>query len=253
MKADPDYPAFLRSLPPEEYRAAMGDWEAASGQFFTIWTPHVHVVKPFDIPADWDRYLCVDYGFGKPYAALWFARPPGTSTAYFYREHYGKGVDSKEQARRARMTTNDACEKVRAAVLDPSMFNKVNVKGERVDSIADDWKEHFGGTTTIIRGNNERIFGWKLVRDMLNYKEAPDGSVLIPPRLFFFSTCENATRTIPQLVTDKHNAEDIDTDGEDHTGDAVRYGLVHAFAGAGKVGQGRRYFQTPYGIEVRGI
>jgi hypothetical protein len=253
LKADPEYPAFLRSLPPEEYRAAMGDWEAASGQFFTIWNPQVHVVTPFDIDPEWDRYICVDYGYGKPYGCYWFARPPDTSTAYVYREHYGKGVESKEQARRARMSTDDACEKIRAVVLDPSMFNKVNVRGERVDSIADDWKAAFGGTTSVLRGHNERIFGWNLMRKMLNYTERPDGSVLIPPRLFFFDTCENAIRTIPEMVVDKHNAEDIDTDGEDHAGDAIRYGMVHAFAGAGKPGMGRRYYQGPGGIEVREI
>jgi hypothetical protein len=43
------------------------------------------------------------------------------------------------------------------------------------------------------------------------------------PRLRIFSTCRDLIRTLPLLVHDEKNAEDVDTDGEDHAGDALRY------------------------------
>jgi hypothetical protein len=36
------------------------------------------------------------------------------------------------------------------------------------------------------------------------------------PRLHFFDTCKNAIRTIPVLISDENNPEDIDTRSEDH-------------------------------------
>ena len=41
--------------------------------------------------------------------------------------------------------------------------------------------------------------------------------------LYVFRNCKGFIRTIPLLMYDEHRPEDIDTDGEDHIADAVRY------------------------------
>ena len=41
-----------------------------------------------------------------------------------------------------------------------------------------------------------------------------------------FSTCRNCVRTLPALVYDPRRPEDIDTQGEDHIYDMVRYVLM---------------------------
>lgn len=46
------------------------------------------------------------------------------------------------------------------------------------------------------------------------------------PMLYVFSTCRNFIRTIPALVYDSVNVEDIDTDGEDHIYDECRYVMM---------------------------
>lgn len=43
------------------------------------------------------------------------------------------------------------------------------------------------------------------------------------PMLYVFSTCKHFIRTVPNLVYDDRDVEDIDTDGEDHIYDALRY------------------------------
>ncbi len=251
MKADPNYTERLRALSYEEYQAAMGNWEVFMGQFFIRWRPELHVVKPFDIPPDWDRFLCVDYGYGAPYAALWFARPPGTQVAYFYREQYGEGVTLSEQVYRAKQATVDSSETLRAVVLDPSIFSKVNVKGEQIESMADDWKKGFVGIAPVLKGNNERVPGWRLMREMIDWTEDPTGRISSPPRFFVFDNCVNLAKYIPSLIVDDHNVEDVDSDGEDHAPDAARYGLRHAFSGAGRQGVGQRYAIGPGGIVTR--
>ena len=249
MEADPGYVDRLKALPYEEYKArALGDWNVFTGQFFVRWRNEYHVVEPFDIPPDWDKWLLHDYGFNAPFASLWVARPPAAQSLWVYREQYGKGVELDEQVTLAWDITKDSSETLRGVVLDPSLFNKVNVKGERIKPMADHWREKFGKVTNIYRGNNERVSGWRLFRTLLDWEEAPTGGLLIPPRIFFFKSCPNSIRSIPDLVCDKVNLEDVDTKGEDHAADAIRYGIQHIFAGSGRNDLTTGFRLTPKGV-----
>ena len=42
------------------------------------------------------------------------------------------------------------------------------------------------------------------------------------PGLFVFSTCRHLIRTLPVLPRDDTNADDVDTEAEDHAPDALR-------------------------------
>jgi hypothetical protein len=240
LKADPGYVDRLRAMSYEEYQAkALGNWSVFTGQFFTRWRPEIHIMSPFDIPPDWERFMCVDYGFNAPYAVIWFARPPGSDLAFVYREHYGPGVALEDQIRLAHQIVDDTSERVRVIVLDPSMYNAVNVKGERIASMASDWENDFAGETTVIRGDKNRVAGWRLMRELLDWAEGPDMMLLRSPRLRFFSNCPNTIRTLPRLIQDKINPEDLNTKSEDHAADALRYGLMHAFRGSSSSGAQR--------------
>jgi len=46
------------------------------------------------------------------------------------------------------------------------------------------------------------------------------------PGMYIFKNCKDFIRTIPNLVYDDHNVEDINTDGEDHIYDETRYFLM---------------------------
>lgn len=46
-------------------------------------------------------------------------------------------------------------------------------------------------------------------------------------KIKFFKTCKDAVRTIPALIHDARIVEDLDTTGEDHAADAIRYGLQY--------------------------
>ena len=232
FEADPEYLERLRALPWEEYQAkALGSWDVLTGQFFMRWRPEIHVIAPFDIPPDWERFICVDYGFNAPYAVIWLARPPGSDCAFAYREHYGTGVNLSNQIRLARQAMADSREHVRAIVLDASMFSAVNVKGDRISPMSADWEAEFGRESKVVPGSRDRVAGWRLLREMLDWQESPAGGILVGPRLRVFSNCTNLIRTLPSLIKDEHKPEDVDSDGEDHAGDALRYGLCHMFRG----------------------
>ena len=214
---DPKYiTANLASLPEEmRRRFEDGDWDIFEGQYLVEWRKQLHVVEPFAIPDNWPRWTATDYGTTmlKPtFATLWFAQDPETGRRFVYRELYGQGWLAAEQAQRI-MDAERGGEVVRRRIGDPAMFNNVNGDGT---SPADSYRKE---GLLLIRGYNDRVKGWHLVREALTMW--PDGR----PGLQAFSTCRNLVRTAPTLMHDDHNPEDVDTDGEDHLWDAARYGL----------------------------
>jgi hypothetical protein len=92
------------------------------------------------------------------------------------------------------------------------------------------------------RGENRRISGWDSVRMLLHGRlirqtwkelELDDGtreSVVDEeerePLLYFTENCEHMIRTLPEQERSMTDFEDIDTDGEDHAVDELRYAVT---------------------------
>jgi hypothetical protein len=74
---------------------------------------------------------------------------------------------------------------------------------------------------------NDRVSGWARVARFLRVPRHPDGTPTgDPPILTIDESCPYLIRTIPAQRSDKTNAEDVDTHGDDHGADMVRYGAV---------------------------
>ena len=67
------------------------------------------------------------------------------------------------------------------------------------------------------RGDNTRLAGKMQLHNRLAFDEYGI------PMLYVFNTCKHFIRTIPELIYDETDVEDIDTDGEDHIYDECRY------------------------------
>ena len=67
------------------------------------------------------------------------------------------------------------------------------------------------------KGDHARIDG----KMQIHHRLAFDADGI--PMLYVFDTCKHFIRTVPNLVYDESNVEDIDTDGEDHIYDELRY------------------------------
>lgn len=198
------------------------------GQAFPEFSPSIHVVEPFPIPADWLRWRAVDYGYAVPFCCLWMAQRPDGSFVV-YREVYGAGWTAAEQALRVRALSGD--EVYRASLGDPAMWAS-NREGLKVKSVAQQYKELGVRLTKAV---NERLAGKERLHEYLDWAEGDDETPPFPPMLTFFSTCTNTIRTFPLLVKDQNKPEDVDTDGEDHAYDTTRYLLMEAGRGR-KVG-----------------
>lgn len=69
-------------------RYLSGIWVAAVGAIYRdVFDRKRNVIKPFDIPRDWARYLCIDFGYSHPFVCKWYAID-NDGRLYCYREIY---------------------------------------------------------------------------------------------------------------------------------------------------------------------
>jgi hypothetical protein len=196
----------------QEYEA---DFSLSEGVFFPEWNESKHVIGVRDIPKDWVRWVSVDWGFADPFAALWFARDPETRRVFVYRELYERGLREEQQARL--ILQHNGEERIAQYIADPSMWN-ARTESNR-PSIASIYRET---GVPIVPAGNSRVSGWQIVRNAL----AGD-----PPRVQVMGNCRNLIRTMPEMVHDPIDVEDlavkIKGQGiDEHTEDCFRYGLV---------------------------
>jgi len=179
-------------------------------------------------PEHWPRWTSTDYGFAAPWCTLWFARDPeGNRPVYVYRERYAVEVRDEEQAEI--ISSASEGERILANVLDPSMFNARTEQNK--PSIAQVYAS--GGISNIVQGFNNRRTGWSIIRRAL---AIPDSGTSEPgaglPRLRIFAdACPNLERTLPAMVRDPLDPEDVadklhGKKTEDHAPDALRYGMA---------------------------
>ena len=243
---DPGYESRLEGLGSEQLVRAMrwGDWNIIEGAFFDCWHDWVQrggIVRPFKIPDWWMRFRSHDWGSARPFSNGWWAVagedvehegfriPRGALVRY--REWYGVKRDeqsapientglkmtAKAVGRGIVKRTPDT-EKISYTVADPAIFAK-----DGGPSIMERLMQ--GGVKGIRRADNKRVSqkgalgGWDMMRERFI---GEDGR----PMIYFFDTCLDAIRTIPALQHDEHRPEDLDSKGEDHVADEVRYACM---------------------------
>lgn len=215
-----------------------GDWSVIDGAFFEEWDANKHVLKPFPVPEGWLRFRAMDWGSAKPFSVGWWAvvgddyelssgkvLPAGSLICY--REWYGSNGKPNVGLR---LTADDvakgiaereAGDTITYGVLDPSAFT-----ADGGPSIAERMAKATDGKVWFRRADNRRVArrgamgGWDQLRSRL--KGDDDGR----PMLYVFSTCRDLIRTLPALQHDATNAEDVDTEGEDHAPDQARYAAM---------------------------
>jgi hypothetical protein len=225
----PDYYKWLLTLPPKMARAyAEGDWNVFSGQFFSEWYEPVHVVSeaeqqqlfggigPEFIPKHWKRFTAGDWGRTQPSWNGWFAVSP-EGDVYLYRESFGNDKDPQEWGKIWLNLSRG--ENIAYRIFDPAVRN-VTPTGQSIQMMFSEvgWD--------VLLGNNDRANGWVQMHRYMTWKSDKDGNVSQMPKFRIFSQCKYAIRTVPAMQHDEHKPEDLDTNGEDHACDGIRYGLM---------------------------
>ena len=211
------YYASLSGLPEQMRKAYVdGDWNIFKGQVFSEWRDDIHTIIPFTIPQGWRRYRTYDYGRTSPACCLWVAQDYD-GRLYVYREYYEAGKNADEQAREIIKMSGD--EQYHFSVADSAIFSPTGiVDAYGTETIAETFARN---GLSWMPSSKRRIDGWNLLHERLAHTENN------PPMVLFFKNCYNTIKTIPSLIYNENNPEDVNTDGEDHAADCVRYLLVH--------------------------
>ena len=227
---DPNYRARLRGLGTPALVRAMeeGDWDVVVGAFFPEWRAARHVVAPLWPLPEWTAFASFDWGSARPFSVGWwcvsdgrplpdgrrFARGALIRWAEWYgmqpgkpneglrmvAEEVGRGIREREAEFGKRGI------KVSYRVADPSIFRE-----DGGPSLAERMRVSFGPA------DNDRVSGWDHVRSRLVGDE--DGNAM----LLVTANCVDTIRTLPAVQSDRVRFDDVDTDGEDHAPDDVRY------------------------------
>lgn len=266
LKVNPDYVDQLYSVGGVLAKAwVTGDWGGFAGQFFEEFRKDRHVVKPFKIPHDWPKWHATDWGYSNPSCTLWLARasysaksssgvliPRGTMVVY--RERYEVSQTIPQQA--LTIQTWSGSERFRNQLLDPACWGQYDANGLTFAEI------YARNGVEMAKAFNGRKEGWQRMREVLQWcndhqfrpcRECLDHQAeyvtkdehkltcgvclngelnngcahnTFSPTLVIQSHCVNLVRTLPNLVRDQKNPEDVDTRGEDHAPDALRYAIT---------------------------
>ena len=226
---NPDYLTSLASMPEQERKALLyGDWDTFAGQVFTEWRNdsdhytdriNTHVISPFKVPQDWAIWCGLDWGYSRPFSVGWYA-VDRDRRLYRIREYYGcTGTPNTG----VKMEPSEVAREIRRIEAEDP-----NLKDRRINRVGDPAIWGSDGTESIgalmerqrvyfERGDHARIDGKMQVHHRLAFDE--EGI----PMLYVFNTCKHFIRTVPNLVYDEKNVEDINTEGEDHIYDELRY------------------------------
>lgn len=223
----PNYVRQLRAVGSKELVRAWleGDWDIVLGAYFDEWNESQHVIDDIeisDLPRNWKIYRAYDHGSYHPFVCLWYTIAGGgmesegvkKGSIIFLREYYGGDNDGKG----LKMSVDDVALGIKEREKE---FNRKVEPGPADNQI---FEEDGGRPLSDImasrgvyftRSDKRRVTGWNQVRYRLQ-------SNLIK----FCRSCVWSITTIPNLQHDDTKHEDVDTTGNDHCGDVVRYSCM---------------------------
>lgn len=240
-----DYIKTLQSITDPNKRKAWleGSWDITSGGMFDdLWDAKKHIIKPFKIPYSWRIDRSFDWGSSRPFSVGWWAESDGTEvemldgtkrtfprkTLFRIGEWYGCAGKPNEGLR---MTAKNVALGILAREVQMGIQNRVNPgpADSAIYAVTDDasigqnMESEGVFWTPADKRAGSRKNGWELMRDRFSATATDD---LEKPGMIVFETCRDFIRTVPHIVRDPKDPDDVDTDAEDHAADDVRYRVL---------------------------
>ena len=188
----------------------------------------VHVIEPFDIPAEWQDMISIDPGMTKPLSCHWYAADH-EGNVYVVAEHYEAGKLVEEHMEAIEEISRELGWKRdghgRLSCLMDAAADQHTLQAEK--SVAELFREQ--GMNVNTRVNKSKWAGIQRVRQYLRRRPAqdrerwPEGK----PALFIFSSCPMMIREIKQYRWKADGEAEEPVKKDDHAMDELRYYLMH--------------------------
>lgn len=240
LDKDPRYLTWLKTLPEALRRAWLdGDWSLFLGQMFKF-VPRYHIAPtdaPWPPPPNAPMFTCFDYGFSRPFSYGWYW-VDYDGRIFRCREWYGWNGQPNQGIRLAPS-------EIARGILDREeqwgIAGRVGMRIAGRDAFyktVDQRTGEYGPTINEIfalvdpslnmvpADDKHRVRCVAQVHEYLKLEFDDHGGLKQRPMLQIYPCCTQFLRTFPNLVADKHNPEDVDTEQEDHAFDELKYALM---------------------------
>lgn len=232
---DPLYIKRLQALPEiERMRLLDGVWDVFEGQVFTELTQKTHGCDTFEIPPDWPKIMAFDWGYARPWCALWFA-VDYDGVLYLYREKYG--MKEGDPNKGVRQTNKEICneifkiekERITTRVADPACWSPTKIKGSNQVHGPSFIEDAGNQGLYFLKADNDRLRGKQQVHQRFKIEQDvdEDGEITDEHVNFVaFNNCKRWWEEFQALYEDPKNPEDVDTDQPDEGYDCTRYAFM---------------------------
>lgn len=254
VREDPAYAGRIKGLgDPALVKAYLeGDFSVISGGMFDdLWSPSVHILKPFRIPSTWYIDRAMDWGSSKPFAIGWFAESDGSrvdigggrfrtfpeGTIFQIGEWYGwNGRPDEGLKLTARKVAEGIVaieERMGVPVMPGPADSMIFDIDEEDSSIAGKMQDVGVDWLPADKSPGSRKLGIEEIRTRLAacIPERDEDQNLLPlehPGFYIFQNCYHTARTLPVLQRADNDSDDIKQRQEDHVFDKIRYRLRHS-------------------------
>ena len=220
LSNDSDYIKRLEALDEHDRSALLyGEWDITEGRFFESFDRNVHVITPFDVPADWHRYISLDYGLDM--LAAYKIAVDRNRRAYVIGEVYegkdngGEGLIVSQAAQRISSLCKN--ENVRAIFAPPDLWSRQKDSGKSIARL------FFENGISLTKVSANRVHGWLELKEWLSVYDGENGQKTADLRIF--SDCKNLIRTLSSIQCDSSDPSDCARTPHEltHAPDALRY------------------------------
>lgn len=232
---DPEIKLLRRTMSPESFEQEIAaDFSSFVGKIFPEWDAGEHTENHTFNP-QWPNYMAIDWGYTNPAAFIEFQVSPD-DRVHVWREHY-----------KAYTRVEDHCAQLRAREQPPGYHLDLAFADSADPEAVATVSQHLVACYADPRAKNgsgegrgtTRDAGWRegidLVRSFMEREEGEDefGGPLYRKAFFVDHSCNNTIREFnnykaPDRVNNR-NAPEGDNKSENHSLDAIRYGLMHVF------------------------
>jgi len=183
-----------------------GRFTNQTGLIYPELNKKIHIIKPFEIPKEWPRYLSIDFGVVNPFACLVIVHDQKDNTIYIVDEYFKKNQTTIYNGNEINRRFKDKYGPFEYVVCDPEDKNGRMLLTRHCGLYNKPAPKSIGVVNTI-----------NLVKERL--KLQADNK----PRLYIFDTCKELIREFRLYSWSKNNQKDQPKKENDHGLDALRY------------------------------
>lgn len=241
LKHNPDpefrrkYEIGLQQMKPHQRQALLrGDWYVTAGSFFgDVWSPQLHVCKPFKIPKEWPKFRAMDWGFKLPGVVQWYAMDPD-GNLFCFRELVFQGMQAREVAKAILQIEKGygLLKKGKSILTGPADTQLWEARGDGTMGKAMEMADEGVMWVPAKKGPGSRLRNAELLYDRLGDHD----SGTTTPGIVFFEGCDEVIKLIPSVGTSDKNSEEPADGNDDHALDTAFYAC--GYASHGKAGLG---------------